>query len=373
MSSAPAPVLPRLGQEPLRVMVVDDSVVVRGLLSRWVSQHGSMEVVATASNGRLALDKLETLDPDIILLDLDMPELDGIAALPLILRKRPNVSVLVTSTLTARNAEISLKCLSLGAVDYLPKPESNRDLTTSQSFRHELVTKLDAIGTARRRRNVRPSEPRVTETGRQRRPVQPALRAPTAPRCLLIGASTGGPQAIAQLLGEMAPIVDRMPVLIVQHMPPIFTAVFAEHLKNQTGNMVREPFDGERLLPGTVYVAPGGRHMGVTRVNGHPAVRLDDGPPVNYCRPAVDVLFEDAAEVFASSALAIILTGMGSDGTRGARALSDAGATIVAQDEASSIVWGMPGNVVRAGLASAVLPLSDISGAMKDLMRERLA
>jgi two-component system chemotaxis response regulator CheB len=353
-------------------MVVDDSVVVRGLLSRWVSQHGSMEVIGTASNGRLALDKLETLDPDAIVLDLDMPELDGIAALPLILRKRPNVSVLVTSTLTARNAEISLKCLSLGAVDYLPKPESNRDLTTSQSFRHELVAKLDAIGTARRRRGARPSEP-PAGTGRLRRVAQPALRVPTAPRCIVIGASTGGPQAIAQLLGDIGPVVDRVPVLIVQHMPPIFTAVFAEHLKNQTGHVVREPFDGERLLPGTVYIAPGGRHMGVTRINGHPAVRLDDGPPVNYCRPAVDVLFQEAAEVFGSSALAVILTGMGSDGTRGARVLSDAGATIVAQDEASSIVWGMPGNVVRAGLANAVLPLSDISGAMKDLMRERSA
>jgi two-component system chemotaxis response regulator CheB len=181
----------------------------------------------------------------------------------------------------------------------------------------------------------------------------------------VIGASTGGPRAIEEVLVGMGSVLQKIPVLVVQHMPPMFTGVFADHLRVQLGVRACEPDHGEPLVPGTVYIAPGGRHMGLSVGLGDPVVRLDDSPPVNFCRPAVDVLFRDAAAIFKNSALAVVLTGMGSDGTQGARLLSAAGATVIAQDEASSTVWGMPGSIVKAGLAQDVLPLESIGPAIK--------
>jgi two-component system chemotaxis response regulator CheB len=348
-----------------RVMIVDDSAVIRGLVSRWVTESGHFDVVGTASNGKLAIELVDRAQPDIVLLDLDMPELDGIGTLPHLLRKRPQMSVIVVSTLTQRNADISLKCLSLGAVDCLPKPESSREVTTSMGFRGELIAKLQGLAASRHRKPVaqaaglRP-EPAFRATAVARpRPVT------VAPRCLLIGASTGGPRAVTQVVAGLGAAMQRVPVLIVQHMPPIFTAVFAEQLRVQSGIPAREAQDGEKLKPGQIYVAPGGRHMGLTRGEAQPTIRLDDGPQVNFCRPAVDVLWHDAAAVFGASALAVVLTGMGSDGTHGAQSLVEAGATVLAQDEATSTVWGMPGSIARAGLAHEILPLERIAPALK--------
>jgi two-component system chemotaxis response regulator CheB len=344
-------------------MVVDDSAVVRGLVSRWLTESGHFDVVGTAANGRAAIALLDRAAPDIVLLDLDMPELDGIGTLPHLLEKRPQMSVVVVSTLTQRNADISLKCLSLGAVDYLPKPESHREVTTSTGFRGELIAKLQALaGSRHRKRTAQTMAPRPAPA------VQRAARPRTqtaAPRCLLIGASTGGPRAVTQVVSNLGLALQRVPILIVQHMPPIFTTVFADQLRTQSGAMAREPEHGEKLVPGHIYVAPGGRHMGLARDNGQIVVRLDDGPPVNFCRPAVDVLFRDAAALFGGSALAVVLTGMGSDGTQGARALVESGATVLAQDEATSTVWGMPGSIAKAGLAHEILPLAAIAPAIK--------
>jgi two-component system chemotaxis response regulator CheB len=188
---------------------------------------------------------------------------------------------------------------------------------------------------------------------------------PARPQCLLIGASTGGPRAIEEVLIGLGSALQRLPVLVVQHMPPMFTGVFADHLRVQVGVRACEPEDGEPLVPGTVYIAPGGRHMGLSIGLGDPVIRLDDGPPVNFCRPAVDVLFRDAATIFGAAALAVVLTGMGSDGTQGARALVQSGASVIAQDEATSTVWGMPGSIVKAGLAQNILPLDAIGPALK--------
>ncbi len=407
---------PRLERRLVNVMIVDDAVVVRGLMSRWLNEHPRFNVVACARNGRVALEELERgIQPDIVILDLDMPEVDGLTALPLILRKCPTAAVLVASTLTRRNAEISLRCLSLGALDYLPKPETNREVTTSLSFRQELVLKLEALAIARglvsrpgdapeprapgrtstpepaqqasqrRRAWPEPSSrrddlpaamptPRPTASGAaaEARPRPPiamrGLHNQVAVRCLMIGASTGGPRAVADMLGAIGPLLADVPVVVVQHMPPIFTSVFAEHLRAHTGRPAREPLDGERLQPGTIFVAPGGRHFGMALSDGHVVARLDDGPPVNFCRPSVDVAFLDAAEIYGASALAVVLTGMGHDGLGGTRALYERGATIVVQDEATSTVWGMPGSIARAGLASAVLPLPEIGASVARLI-----
>lgn len=345
-------------------MVVDDSVVVRGLVARWIGEAGPFEVVATASNGRVAVEMLDRVEPDIVLLDLEMPEMDGLMALPQLLRRRPTMQVVVVSTLSQRNAEISLKCLSLGAVDYLAKPESHREVTTSTGFKGELLAKIQGLAGSRRRPGAAPAARPAPIPPKPR----PRVCLATPPRYLLVGASTGGPRAVAQVLSRLGPGLQKVPVLIVQHMPPIFTAVFAEHLRAQTGVPAREPQHGERLTPGTILVAPGGRHMGLARDNGQPVVRLDDGPPVNFCRPAVDVLFRDAAAIMGASALAVVLTGMGSDGTNGAQALVDAGAAVLAQDEATSTVWGMPGSIAKAGLAQDILPLDAIGPAIRQLI-----
>ncbi len=341
-----------------RVMVVDDSVVIRGLVARWIAEVGKFDVVTTAANGRIAVEAVERFQPDIVLLDLEMPEMDGVAALPLLLKQKPGMRVIVVSTLTQRNAEISLKCLSMGAADYLAKPDGRHQVSASADFRRDLIEKL-TIHAGSRARPVRVAPAAVVA----RPSIKPIA---TRPECLLIGASTGGPRAVEEVLGGLGSALRRVPILVVQHMPPMFTAVFAEHLQTQFGLRACEPTHGEPLSPGTIFIAPGGRHMGLSRTGSDvPVIRLDDTPPVNFCRPAVDVLFRDAAAVLGKAALAVVLTGMGADGTQGARALVKAGATVLAQDEATSTVWGMPGSIAKAGLAHDVLPLDAIGPALK--------
>jgi two-component system chemotaxis response regulator CheB len=345
---------------PIRIMVVDDSVVVRGLISRWIGQAAGFELVAVAQNGRAALDLVETAAPDIVLLDLDMPDLGGMATLPLLLARGPGVSVIVVSTLTQPNAVTSLQCLALGAVDYLPKPTTQHEAATSLDFRRELMARLEALS----ERHHRAAVPSPT----QRKPIVMALAPPVRlprPRCLLIGASTGGPRAIIRVLRGLDRVYGRVPILVVQHMPPIFTTVFAEQIANETGIPAREGHDGEPLEAGRVYVAPGGRHMGLARTGGAITIRLDDGAPVQHCRPAVDILFRDAARLFGAGTLGLVLTGMGTDGTKGGRAVAEAGGTVIAQDEATSTVWGMPGSIATAGLARSVLPLDGIAPALE--------
>lgn len=373
---------------PHRIMIVDDAVVVRGLFSRWLGERAGCEVVASAANGRIALDMLAQARPDLVVLDLDMPEMDGLQALPLILKQAPGTAVLIASTLTRRNAELALRCIAMGATDCISKPETNRELTISSDFRVELLNKIEGLCEARRRKlgvdQRQPDDPaepiriRKTDTpadiprilaARQaaaQRVHSSELPAPLVPvRALLIGSSTGGPRAVADVLASAGEALASVPTIVVQHMPPIFTAVFAEHIQARCGLRAREPFDGEQFQPGVVYVAPGGRHLRVRRTPGGAIVaHIADDPPVNFCRPSVDVTFTDASRLYGASALGLILTGMGHDGLEGCRALSAAGALIAVQDEASSAVWGMPGSVARAGLAKAVMPLDRIAPAV---------
>lgn len=387
-----APAAPATAQDPLRVMIVDDAVVVRGLVSRWIDEEPGLKTVASLRTGREAVDQLLRHNPDVVLLDIEMPDLDGIEALPLLLEKKRDLIVIMASTLTRRNAEVSLKALSLGAADYIPKPATNREVTTSASFRRDLIEKIRQLG-ARRRRG--PSDGRArapagaaTPTARPKIGLVEARSAPvfghgsdftlrpfalTPPRVLLIGSSTGGPQALTSMVEQLGPVIARAPVLITQHMPPTFTTILAEHLARAANCPAREAEDGEPIAPGTIYLAPGGRHMTVGRRGKAAVISLNDAPLINFCRPAVDPLFSSAAQVFGVASLAVILTGMGMDGTHGAQDVVAAGGAVIAQDEATSIVWGMPGAAANAGVCSAVLPLDQIAPKVVRLFRgERL-
>ncbi len=355
-------------------MVVDDAVVVRGLLARWIEAEDGLQIVGSMRSGREAIEQLERTNPDVVILDIDMPDTDGITALPRLLEKRRDLVVIMASTLTRRNAEISLRALSLGAADYIPKPQTTREITISTSFRRELIDKIKALASHRKRIAPAAARPSALSNMPALRQVaspsiapvddQPTLKLRpfplTAPRVLLVGASTGGPQAIGDLLGRLKATIDQAPVLVVQHMPPTFTTILGEHPTRVVGRPAREAIDGEEVRAGQIYIAPGGRHMRVTRRAGAPTIQIDDGPLVNFCKPAVDPLFSSAADVWGARNLAVVLTGMGSDGSRGAAALVAAGGAVIAQDEETSVVWGMPGAVAEAGLCSAVLPLDHI-------------
>jgi two-component system chemotaxis response regulator CheB len=359
--------------EPLRVMVVDDSVVIRGLISRWIDTEPDMKVAASLRTGLDAVNQIERINPDVAVLDIEMPDLDGISALPLLLAKKRNLIIIMASTLTRRNAEISFKALSLGASDYIPKPESTREAGAAEIFRHDLIQKIRHLG-AKVRRAVQvspspllaPALDRARETTRPPASVaQPQLLrrafSTQAPRALLIGSSTGGPQALMTMVTELGPVIDRFPVLITQHMPPTFTTILAEHLGRSSHRPAHEAVDGEIVKAGQIYLAPGGRHMRVVRHGAEVAIALDDGPPVNFCKPAVDPLFSSAIDVWQGGVLAVVLTGMGSDGMRGGKEIVAAGGSVIAQDEASSVVWGMPGAAAHAGICAAVLPLNQIA------------
>jgi two-component system, chemotaxis family, protein-glutamate methylesterase/glutaminase len=365
--------------KPIRVMVVDDAIVVRSLLARWVDAEPDMQIIASLRTGREAVAQIERSDADVVVLDIDMPDMDGISALPLLLQKKRDLMVIMVSTLTRRSAEISFRALALGAADYIPKPETAREAATSTSFRRELIEKIRTLGRSRlsprlyahapASERVVPPPVKVSPAPQIRKlpleaggaPLQLRPFSVVAPRVVLIGSSTGGPQALTALIEKLPAAIDRAPLLITQHMPPTFTTVLAEHLSRIGGRGAHEAENGEPVLAGGIYVAPGGRHMRVVRGADGIRIALGDDDAINFCRPAVDALFSSAAVVWGAASLAVVLTGMGADGTRGAADIVAAGGSVMAQDEATSVVWGMPRSVAQAGLCSAVLPLDQIA------------
>lgn len=366
-----AAALLQIAPDPMiRVMVVDDAVVFRGLVTRWLSEEPDMQVVSAHRNGHEALESFNRVDPDVVVLDIEMPVLDGLATLPRLLEKKPGVTVIISSTVTRRNAEVGIKALSLGAADYVSKPETNREITTSPVFRRELVQRIRTLGRRQKARAsaayARAAAPAVAEEKPapfKLRPVSKVL-----PRVLVIGSSTGGPQALQVLLLGLGPALAKLPVLITQHMPPTFTTILAEHLGRAAARPAHEGVDGEPLRPGMLYVAPGARHMRIARRDDEAAIVVDDGPPVHFCKPSVDPLFASAAEVFGAATLALVLTGMGSDGADGAARIAAAGGTVIAQDESTSVVWGMPGTVAEAGVCADVLPLPQLAARIARLV-----
>lgn len=374
--------------DPVRVMVVDDSAVVRGLITRMLEEDTGFTVVASVGNGQMALSAVERQEIEVVVLDIEMPVMDGLTALPKLLKLDPELQVIMASTLTLKNADISMKAIEAGAADYIPKPSSSRDISGSAGgagdFKRELLEKVRALGIARRRRPRRgrlppgapppytphaPSAPTATaataatvHAPAARVPASIVLRSASleAPDVIAIGSSTGGPQALFTVLGALKAGTLRQPIIITQHMPPTFTTILAEHITRISGWEAAEGKDGEVVRGNRIYIAPGDFHMVIETRGMEKVVRLNKNPPENFCRPSVDPMLRSISAAWGRRVLTVILTGMGSDGLKGGQAVIGAGGTVIAQDEATSVVWGMPGAVATAGICSAVLPLPEI-------------
>lgn len=351
-----------MAEPQIRVMVVDDSAAIRGFLTRWIESDPQLKVVGSAHNGRVAVEQVGKINPDIIILDIEMPEMDGIAALPHLLKASPNSRIIMASTLTRRNAEISLQALSAGATDYVPKPTSVGSNEAGEAFRRDLVNKIISIARSRRPRAVGKPGASVSLGQLIAGPLKLRSASSAMPQILAIGSSTGGPQALGEVLKAIAPGIN-VPVVITQHMPPTFTAILAESLSRISGLNCAEAKSGDMLKTGHVYVAPGDYHMLIGGRNG--PIELTQSAPENFCRPAVDPMLRSISAAYGPAMLAVILTGMGSDGCEGARVVAAGGGTILTQDEATSVVWGMPAAVAQAGLASAILPLGAVGAEIR--------
>ncbi len=335
------------------MLVVDDSVVIRRLVTHALEQEPSLEVVGSAPNGAIALQRIAQLKPDVLTLDVEMPEMSGLDVLPHIRREHPQIRTIMFSTLTDRGAATTMEALTLGADDYVTKASNEGSLDQSMArLRQELVPKIKQFfhfpAGNPAAKSPAPTYPPNMEAKRKARP-----------QIVVIGVSTGGPNALGTILPKL-PAEFPLPVLLVQHMPPVFTRLLAERLDATCRLAVEEASHGTPVEVGKILIAPGDYHLKVAG-NGHGArVQLDQSPPQNSCRPAVDALFSSTGEIYGGAVIAAVLTGMGQDGLRGAGILKERGASILAQDEASSVVWGMPGAVVNAGLADRVLPLDQI-------------
>lgn len=357
-----------------RVMVVDDSAVIRGMITRIVESDPYIKVVASAQNGEIAIKYYGEFKPDVVIMDIEMPVMDGITALGHMIKTYPEAKVIMCSTLTLDNAEISLKAMSIGAVDYIPKPTSTTDINKSSDFHNSLVQLIRSFGKPLppeieakiNRDTAKPVSSSKTGSGFVLPPsgakfaLRPAPPAGWKPRILAVGSSTGGPQALFEFLKPLKGIKN-IPIVITQHMPPTFTALLAQHITTNTGIPCVEATDGMPLLPGRAHLAKGGLHMLLKKSeSGAPMLALDDGPAENFCKPAVDPMLRSLIPYYARDILTVILTGMGSDGMLGAQEVINAGGHVAAQDQATSVVWGMPGAAAMAGLCYNVLPIKDL-------------
>jgi two-component system chemotaxis response regulator CheB len=353
---------------PIRVLVVDDSVVVRRLVTDALSRDPAVEVVGVAANGRLALAKVDQLAPDVVTMDIEMPEMDGIEAVRTLRREGHKMPIIMFSTMTERGAAATLDALSAGAQDYVTKPANVGSVQESlKQVADNLLPKIKALAARAPGRLAVRASAAVVPTARTRPAPQRPEPAAHPIRAVVLGSSTGGPEALSKfVVGLSHP--PSVPVLVVQHMPPVFTRQLAARLDRLGPASVVEAEAGMELRPGTVYIAPGDRHLEVQRYKGVVRTALTDGPPVNFCRPAVDVLFESAVRTFGGELLGVILTGMGADGRTGCQRLVDGGGTVIVQDERTSVVWGMPGAVATAGLAHRVLPLGDVAPTVERLL-----
>jgi two-component system chemotaxis response regulator CheB len=341
----------------IRILIVDDSVVIRRLLSDCLNNDSELEVIGTAADGQLALAKVTQLTPDIVILDMEMPVLDGLQTLKAIRSTHYRLPVIMFSTLTERGAVATLDALSLGASDYVTKPANVGSVTAAMvRIRQELIPKIKLLCG---RSPAKPGVLRESPTDLQTL-LGSKLISYHSPEILAIGVSTGGPNALAALIPQLRKSLP-VPVVIVQHMPPLFTRLLAERINAVSGIKTQEGVNGSALLPGEIWIAPGGFHMEVVKNRDGFSLHTHDGPHENSCRPAVDVLFRSVAQTYGARSLGVVLTGMGEDGLRGCECIREAGGQVLVQDEATSVVWGMPGAVSKAGLAEKVLPLVELA------------
>lgn len=367
----------------IHIMVVDDSAIVRGLIVRHLSQQPNFHVVASLANGEMAVNSIRHHDVDVVILDIEMPVMDGMTALPQLLASAPGVRVIMASTLTLRNADISLRALEMGASDYIPKPSLREDKDGLEKFYKELITKINALGHAQTqtpapRPSPMPSAPSPVATPSiVSAPPTPFVQMASSPpplvgvsypsikpKALAIASSTGGPQALMDIFRALRGQLDDVPIFVTQHMPRTFTQILAGHITQACGRDCHEAIDGEKVVKGKIYLAPGDFHMVPTADGSDVFIRLNQNPEVNYCRPAADPMIDGLVQAYGRHLLLAVLTGMGQDGLAGARKLVDAGGTVVAQDKDSCVVWGMPKAVTEHNLCKAVLPLAKIPAYM---------
>ena len=359
--------------DTVKVMVVDDSAVIRGFLTKILETNPHIKIQSSAQNGEIAINNLARHPHDIIILDVEMPIMGGLEAIPKLLKIQPNVKIIMCSTLTTENAQTSLKAMELGAVDCVAKPSSTQDMYSKDTFRDILTHTVLSIAGFNEEKKSNGSSSKSTSsspTTSSSARLHPTLGNTITlrgssegysgkPDLLAIGSSTGGPNALFKVLSGLKGI--DIPIIITQHMPPTFTKILAEHIEQQTGLPAIEGEEGMPLVSGRIHVAPGGHHMLIVGTPGKAVIKIDDGPMESFCRPAVDPMLRSAIKVYGQKMLTVILTGMGQDGLNGSRDVVAAGGRVIAQNEATSVVWGMPGAVSLAGLCTAVLPLDEIA------------
>lgn len=365
-------------RELYRVMLVDDSAVTRGLLSRMIETDPEIKVVSSVGDGQMAINAMRRTPVDVVLLDLEMPIMDGMTTLPRLLEIDPGVKVIIVSTLSKQGAEVTLRAMQLGAAECVEKPSSNRELTSANDFKLDVLRKVRALAIEARRSGVRLSDvDKTRQTQIISSPIVNIKRSNSAnitlrkgvvlkPDAIAIGSSTGGPQALFQVLGNFAG-TQHQPIFITQHMPGTFTSILAAHICRQCKI---DCVEAQHMMPVEMvkaYVAPGGYHMVVQEKNGQNVIVLNQDPPENFCRPSVDPMLRSLVKIYGKRLLVAILTGMGQDGLKGCEMVAEAGGVVVAQDEATSVVWGMPGVVATAGLCQAVLPITEIGPHLRTI------
>ncbi|MEZ0261964.1 MAG: chemotaxis-specific protein-glutamate methyltransferase CheB [Alphaproteobacteria bacterium] len=349
---------------PIRVMIVDDSSVARGFLAGFLEGDAGISVVSAVADGQQALQALSQAQPDVIILDLEMPVMDGLTALPQIVKKSPKAQVIVASTLTHENATLAMKCLALGAADCLGKPQS-QDMAFADVFRQDLVNRVKLLGQVARGKPL----PEQKKTEQAPPPPEPQRLRPARnvfkPEAIAIASSTGGPAALLSFFQGLDGKPLPQPIFVTQHMPPVFTQLLADNIAIGARLTAREATEGEEVRGGVVYIAPGNFHMTIVIDGALKRIRLTRDAPVNFCRPSADPMLESLSTAYQGRVLAMVLTGMGTDGLNGCRKLAQAGGEIYAQDEASSVVWGMPGAVAQAALCNRILPLAEMPAAVR--------
>jgi two-component system chemotaxis response regulator CheB len=377
--------------DPIRVMIVDDSSAIRGFLMKALGVDKEITVSTTAANGAVALNYVLKYDIEVLILDIEMPEMDGLTALPELLKTMPYLKIIMVSSLTSQNAPLAIKALSLGASDYIEKPTATIN-DNVEYFNLELINKVKSLGYAARTKklyqnseshnndhNISSISNLSIDTSNILNPSNklklPSSKSPIIlrkniltkiPVAIAIACSTGGPQALQKIFATLKSVqnIKSIPIFITQHMPPIFTTYLATHIQKVSGLIASEGVNGEEVVPGKIYIAPGNFHMEVVKNSNYKScsiIKLTKEPPENYCRPSADPMFRTLGNIYKDRLLAIVLTGIGRDGTGGAKIVVDNGGTVIAQDEATSVIWGMPGAVAQEGLCSAVLPIEKIS------------